>query len=201
MLNFSIILWFSLYACGEFIRSELHDELAAVHRNTNTYDGVKTSSDNVTMSEVVSERALDRRILIENDYNHRKISIKPGLLQQLDSKNIQPKMDVYTGKRQNTGKVMPIINHPAKPQNIIWLLQWIENIFSGPEYFHIQVGAFSSDDEFDMFSTFLKTASWSKLMIEPQPHVFKKLKEYSKTVHNMPAVEAAICKQEPKARW
>lgn len=148
-----------------------------------------------------------RRLIAEsNDRQHRKINLSGELKASLEesSQNL-PSVENFVGGGRPGAKRgrdrLSLLQYPSKPKDILWFLQWVHQLYNGPEYYHVQIGAFSADDEQDFFAAFLRTASWSKLMVEPQPHVFKRLENFAKTIANMKAVEAAICEEDKTAAF
>jgi len=133
----------------------------------------------------------------------RPLRISDSMRDRLSSGSDQmPLVDNYQGSGKKTAKInqakaqVPLLQHPSKPGDILFFMQWVEQLYNGPDYYHLQVGAFSADDDQDFFASFLKRSSWGKVMVEPQPHVFKRLDAFAKTVPNMRAVEAAVCDKD-----
>jgi hypothetical protein len=64
-----------------------------------------------------------------------------------------PVVDNFMGAGKKSAKVnkakasVPLLQHPSKPGDILFFLQWVEQLFNGPDFYHVQVGAFSADDE------------------------------------------------------
>ena len=136
------------------------------------------------------------------DTSLRKVSASPIFLNEMTAQQQMPTVPLYAkfGKKVKKNKVN-ILGHPQKPNNIMWFLQWVELLFYGPQYYHVQIGAFASDDDQDFFATFLKGASWSKLMIEPQPHVYQRLTEFASKQSNMLTYQAAVCEVDKTATF
>lgn len=89
-----------------------------------------------------------------------------------------------------------LLRHPLKPVSYMWYLQWLETLYSGPDFYHIQIGAFTADDTEDPFSTFIRTGSWSSVFVEPQPHVFQRIQTQNINYTNVIPVNAAVCSHD-----
>lgn len=89
-----------------------------------------------------------------------------------------------------------LLQHPLKPMNYIWYLQWLETLYTGPQFYHVQIGAFTADDIEDPFSNFIKNGSWSAVLVEPQPRVYQRIQAQTDKYPHLFPVNAAVCPHE-----
>ncbi len=74
-------------------------------------------------------------------------------------------------------------------------MQWLGLLYSTPEYVHVQIGAYTSEDLHDIHTSFLDSVVWSQLLIEPQPHVYQRLSNRvnAKIIKEGQAIKVSDC--------
>lgn len=127
--------------------------------------------------------------------NHGKIPTVKNIIPSFVNVSIAPQY----GRGIAEQDTVSLLQHPLKPMSFMWFLQWLEVMYTGPEFYHIQIGAFTTDDSEDQMSAFITSGSWSSVLVEPQPHVFNRLKEHASKHTNMIPVNAAVCQHDREA--